>query len=171
MTLTQRITRQEAEGFLYMEARILDGGHLEEWLNLFTSDGIYWVPIDENTDPELQPSVIYDDTLQRSKRVYQLLQGTHFAQVPPSRTIHMVSNVEVSDTGSDDEAVLYCNTMVSELRPGDHQDMQLSLGRLRFLASRCEYRLRYEQDRWAIALKKVLLIDRDLPLYNLTFII
>jgi hypothetical protein len=39
------------------------------------------------------------------------------------------------------------------------------------LVGQCEYRLRYQEGRWAIAMKRVLLIDRDLPLYNLTFLI
>jgi benzoate/toluate 1,2-dioxygenase beta subunit len=171
MTAGRQMTRQAAEDFLYREARLLDTGQLEAWLGLFATDGIYWIPINAQGDPEREPSVIYDDTSQRQKRVFQLLQGSRYAQLPPSRTVHMISNVEVEDGPTAAEVTLYCNVIVYELRPGDHQALQVGLGRLRAIVGRCEYRLRSEPERWAIALKKVVLIDRDLPLHNLTFIL
>ena len=169
-TLTRNMTREEAENFLYMEARLLDEDRLEEWLTLFTADGIYWLPIDEEDDPERQASVIYDDPLQREKRVHQLRQGARYSQLPASRTIHYLSNVEV-EPGRDGEVHLRCNVLILELRPGDHQAIQKGLGNQRALAGRCLYRLVSQEGSWRIALKKVLLIDRDMPLYNLTFVL
>ena len=32
--------------FLYHEARLLDTGQLEAWLDLFTEDATYWVPLE-----------------------------------------------------------------------------------------------------------------------------
>jgi 3-phenylpropionate/cinnamic acid dioxygenase small subunit len=171
MPASRRMTRQDAEAFLYREARLLDSGQLEAWLGLFAADGLYWIPINEQADPEREPSVIYDDATQRAKRVLQLLQGAHYAQVPPSRTVHCISNVEVEDGATCSEVTLYCNVIVYELRPGDHQALQVGLGQPRAIVGQCEYRLRYEAERWAIVRKKVLLIDRDLPLHNLTFIL
>jgi 3-phenylpropionate/cinnamic acid dioxygenase small subunit len=171
MTSSRRMTRQEVEDFLYREARLLDSGQLEAWLGLFAADGIYWLPIDEQADPEREPSIIYDDATQRAKRVFQLRQGSHYTQVPPSRTVHVISNVEVEDGATGGEVTLRCNVIVYELRPGDHQGLQVGVGTLRALVGHCEYRLRWEQERWAIGLKKVVLIDRDLPLHNLTFIL
>ena len=169
-TLTRNMTRQEAEDFLYTEARLLDENRLEEWLLLFTSEGIYWLPIDEEDDPERQASVIYDDPLQREKRVHQLRQGARYSQLPASRTIHYLSNVEV-EPAPDGEVHLRCNVLILELRPGDHQAIQKGLGNQRALAGRCFYRLVSEEGSWRIAMKKVLLIDRDMPLYNLTFVL
>ena len=169
-TLARNMTRQEAEDFLYMEARLLDEDRLEDWLGLFTSDGMYWLPIDEEDDPERQASVIHDDPLQREKRVHQLRQGARYSQLPASRTIHYLSNVEV-EPAPDGEAHLRCNVLILELRPGDHQALQRGLGNQRALAGRCFYRLVPQDGGWRIALKKVLLIDRDMPLYNLTFIL
>jgi 3-phenylpropionate/cinnamic acid dioxygenase small subunit len=171
MPASRGMTRQDAEAFLYREARFLDSGQLEAWLGLFAADGLYWIPINEQADPEREPSVMYDDATQRAKRVLQLLQGSHYAQVPPSRTVHFISNVEVEDGATCSEVTLHCNVIVYELRPGDHQALQVGLGRPRAIVGQCEYRLRYESERWAIVLKKVTLIDRDLPLHNLTFIL
>lgn len=162
-----KITRTEAEEFLYKEARLIDDGRLEEWLKLFTADGKYWIPIDEASDPNREPSILYDDSSQRGKRVFQILHQAHYAQRPRSRTVHLISNVELNVVEGNDTAVR-CNLVVFELRPGGHE--QYGLGTHRYLTGVCEYRLRYEED-WKIALKKVLLIDRDSFIQNLTFIL
>ena len=169
-TLSRNMTREEAEDFLYTEARLLDEDRLEDWLALFTSDGIYWLPIDEEDDPEREASVIYDDPLQREKRVHQLRQGSRYSQLPASRTIHYLSNVQVEPAPTR-EAHLRCNVLILELRPGDHQAIQKGLGNQRALAGQCFYRLVSQDGGWRIALKKVMLIDRDMPLYNLTFVL
>ena len=33
------------EQFLFHEARLLDTGQLEAWLELFTDDATYWLPL------------------------------------------------------------------------------------------------------------------------------
>jgi len=160
------LSRQDAETFLYEEARLLDEGRLEEWLELFTSDGLYWLPITDGADPAREPSLIYDDAAMRSQRVFALLHTPHYPQQPPSRTVRVVSNVLVDAA---DEVTVRCNVAIAELRPGDPR--QLGLAALRTLAGRCQYRLRLVDGGWKIALKKVLLIDSDLPQFNLTFIV
>jgi 3-phenylpropionate/cinnamic acid dioxygenase small subunit len=163
-----RLTRAEAEDFLYHEAALLDERRLEEWLDLFTADGVYWIPMEDDADPELEPSIMYDDSSTRAQRVYQLLHQPHYAQMPPSRTVHFISNVQVAPGAEDGEAIVRCSLAVSELRPGDPR--QHGLGVQRALTGRCEYHLRYE-DGWRIARKKILLLNRDLPQENLTFIL
>jgi 3-phenylpropionate/cinnamic acid dioxygenase small subunit len=162
------LTRQEAEAFLYKEARLLDERRLEEWLDLFTEDGLYWFPMDEGSDPERDPSILCDDRITRAERVYQLLHQPHHCQMPASRTVHFVSNVEVDGNGNGAESIVWCSVAVFELRPGDER--QFGLGQQRSFAARCEYRLRRETE-WKIVLKKVMLINRDLPLENLTFVL
>lgn len=164
-----RLTREEAEALVYRECQLLDERQLEEWLQLFTEDGIYWLPSSDSAQPDGEVPIIYDDPAQRAKRVHQLVHETHLAQTPPSRTVHLASNVQ-SEQGADNEAVVRCNLMVAEVRPG-HAAALMGAAFQRVLAGHCTYRLRYERGRWAIAMKQVLLIDRDLPLYNLTFLI
>ncbi|MGH8519704.1 MAG: aromatic-ring-hydroxylating dioxygenase subunit beta, partial [Panacagrimonas sp.] len=60
------------EQFLYHEARLLDTGQLEAWLELFTDDATYWVPLEENQeDPHLTSSIIHDDRTLLELRVKQ----------------------------------------------------------------------------------------------------
>jgi len=170
MTFTTLLTRSEAEEFLYKEVRLIDEDRLEEWLTLFTPDGIYWIPSDENTDPEIETSIIHDDVLQLEKRIFQL-RNRHLAQDPRSRTIHLVSNIEVEAGASATESVIRCNTIIYEMRPGDHQQLQSGLADQRTFVGRCLYKLCQQGSDWQISHKRINLINRDLPLENISFIL
>lgn len=168
MTTTIKLTRQEAEDFLYEEARLLDERLFEDWLKLFTDDAIYWIPVVKDADPQKETSIQYDDAVLRKIRVHHLLHERNVAQSPPSRTIHQITNVQVAPAPRPDEALVRCTLAVHELRVGDH--LQLGLGDQRVLAATCEYRLRHEAG-WRIAFKKVVLINRHLPITNLSFLL
>src|SRR5262249_42197791 len=114
------MTRDQAQDFLNKEARLLDERRYEEWLELFTEDGHYWIPMDEEADPEPEASILSDDAATRAQRVHQLLRGPHWSQVPSSHTVHSISNIEVDSAGGA-EATVRCNLIVCELRPGDHR--------------------------------------------------
>src|ERR687894_379022 len=53
------LTRQDAEDFLYREAALLDEGRLDEWLALFTDDGLYRLPV-ASGDDELEPALVHN---------------------------------------------------------------------------------------------------------------
>ena len=168
---TKTISKEEAEAYLYREARLLDERRLDDWQRLFTDDGIYWVPAEEGLRPDNERSIIYDDPLQRRMRVHQLTKYKHLSQEPASRTVHVVSNVEVEvpATRRSDDVSVHCTQIVFEMRPGNFVGLPRAIGEQRALAGRCEYLLRHD-GAWKIAMKKVLLIERDIPQYNLTFI-
>lgn len=161
------LTRDDAEQLLYREARLLDEGRFEEWLDLFTADATYWVPI-TGEDPDWEPSIIYDTRARMAERVFRLLHTPAHAQNPPSRTQHDLTNIEISPDG-DAQARVRCNLTLHELRIGDPS--QVGLADQRVFAGRCEYLLRRIDREWRIARKRVDLLDRELPQYNLTFII
>jgi len=154
------MTRQEAEDFLYREARLLDERRFEEWLALFTDDARYWIPPSEHTDALREASLVYDDRETLFDRVERLRSPAAHAQAPPSRTRHFITNVEVED-GDDHLVTVYSNLIIYEAR----------LGQERSLAARCEHHLHFADDRWSIRLKKVVFVSGDFPHYNLTFLI
>lgn len=162
-----KLARSDAEDFLYREADLLDSFALEEWLRLFTHDAIYWLPMDNSEQPQLEPSMLRDDYKTLTMRVHQLVHKPHYAQRPRSRTIHAISNVITQPTDQN-ESIVRCNLMVTEMREGNYQ--QLGLGEQRVFSGRCEYRLRAENGL-AIAMKKVTLVNRDVPIVNLSFLI
>ncbi len=171
MLETTTLTRQEAEDFIYRESRLLDEWKLEEWNALFTDDGLYRMPVQDDGDPEESPMIVDDDADQRAVRIHQLTRYEHYAQSPRSRTTHHVTNVEVEGAADPTQVFLHCTTIVFEIRPLDFADLQAGMGRQRAIAMRCRYDLRRVDGAWRIAEKRILLLDRDVPLYNLTFLL
>jgi 3-phenylpropionate/cinnamic acid dioxygenase small subunit len=166
------IARHEIEDFLHHEAELLDDRRFEEWLTLFAEDGILWIPLDPNSDPRREPSILYDDKAGRAARVHQLLHQPHYSQMPPSRTVHAITNVRIGAPDASGDVFVRCNLMVTELRSAGPRTLQAGLGQQRMLAADCHYRLRRNQaGDWSIALKKIVLLNRDQPVDNLTFII
>ena len=162
------IDRAEAEDFLYQEARLIDERRFDDWLGLFAEDAHYWLPIRDDAGPREHLSLIYDDRQRMRERVFRLGLDP-LAQSPPSRTLHLVSNVQIRPGDGGDEVVLHSAQVVHEMRTGD--DRQLGLGDARSFAARCEHHLRRDNGAWKITLKRMLLLNRDTAISNLTFII
>ena len=60
---------RKIEEFLYDEAALLDNPDLDSWMALFTEDGTYWMPVDENqADPINHISIFYDDRVMMEVR-------------------------------------------------------------------------------------------------------
>ena len=98
---------REIEAFLFLEALLLDERRFEEWLNLFTETAWYWVPTQPNQDnPHDTISLIYDDRRLLETRVRRLGNPRIHAQVPHSRTSHIIGNVTIEDYLSDEGNLL-----------------------------------------------------------------
>lgn len=164
---TLRLSVHEAEQLLFEEAARLDDRRLDEWLDLFTDDAHYWLPMGAE-DPQREPSLVFDDRARMEERVFRLMDTAAYSQMPPSRTQHDISNVRI--LGERDGVVrVACHLVVHEVRIGDPS--QIGLGVPRAIAGRCEYGLRRVGDVWLIEEKIVRLLGRELPQYNLTFIV
>ena len=84
-------TDAELIGFVMREARMLDEHRFEEWLDLFTDDGLYWMPLEwGQTDARLQSSLMYEDKLLLRIRVERLKGNRTFSQKPKSRCHHVL---------------------------------------------------------------------------------
>jgi len=163
-----RITRTEAEDILYREAILLDDLRLEEWLSMYTPDGIYWMPIDDSLPVEKHVSLIYDTPMRREERVYHQLKTTFPAQTPRSRMLHVISNVVVEPV-SGESVKVRSSQLIFETRIGDYT--QIGLGEIRPLAASVEHILKLHDGEMKIQRKKILLINRDSWHGNMTFII
>jgi 3-phenylpropionate/cinnamic acid dioxygenase small subunit len=162
------LSRAEAEDLLYEEAARLDDRDLDGWLELFTSDATYWLPLGTE-DPAREPSLILDDRSRMEERVFRLLDTPAYAQTPPSRTQHDITNVRVVRAEAD-QGTVTCNLVVHEVRIGDPS--QVGMAQPRAFAGRCEYELRRDTTGdWLIAGKVVRLLARELPQFNLTFVV
>ena len=94
------------EQFLYHEARLLDTGQLEAWLELFTEDATYWVPLEKDQrDPAETSSIIHDDRTLLELRVKQARHPRAHARLPLARTVHQVGNIVVASQNASETTV------------------------------------------------------------------
>lgn len=116
------------EKFYTKEAALLDGKRFEEWVELFTEDTHYFMPIRrtrlrrELVKEFTQPGEIafFDETKMALRgRVAKIATGTAWAEDPPSRTRHIITNVRVTEDRGDElhaetNFILYRTRLKSE---------------------------------------------------------
>lgn len=98
--MTNAVSRDEIEEFLYREASLIDEWRLPEWLTLFTDDAHYYVPstdIAGDASPENNLFYIADDRFRLGERVVRLMKRTAHAEYPRSKLCHLVSNILVRE--------------------------------------------------------------------------
>lgn len=109
--------QQEVEQFLYHEAGLLDDRCYRDWLAVLAEDLCYWMPVRGNRlarDQHLELSgpddtALFDedkDSIER--RILKIETGMSWAEDPPSRTRHVVSNVRITPTAVDGEYEVRC---------------------------------------------------------------
>ena len=170
----------QVEQFLYREARMLDDRQFHQWLELFTDDVRYWMPMRSNRytasskaisildgsryeeedlskDSDLAFMDETKDSLQR--RVDRLDTGMAWAEDPPSRTRHFISNIEVDAGQLESELKVYSNFIMYRTRAETEEDF--------YVGSR-EDVLRREGDSWKIAYRKIVLDQNVLLAKNLS---
>jgi benzoate/toluate 1,2-dioxygenase subunit beta len=164
------ISREAAESFLYHEAILIDERRFDEWLNLFSDDCCYWIPANKyDADTQREVSLVYDLRPRLEDRVYRLQLPSILSQKPASRTVHMISNVQVSDSTGD--VLLRSCFAIHHLREGDWRQVGLGADSMGPLAGRYEHLLKSTRDGWKIRQKKVLLLQNNVPVGNISFLL
>jgi 3-phenylpropionate/cinnamic acid dioxygenase small subunit len=154
--------RDQFRRLLEREARLLDQLRYDDWLNMYAAECIYWVPSTPKAgDPRREISVMFDDRRRIEDRVYRLRTGFAWSQAPASRTVRMISNVEVFATGRDDARMLRSNFLISEFW-GDET---------RVLTGWAGHRVVRDGAQWMIQAKQVNLIDCDQCIRNPSIIL
>ena len=165
MAVDHRQIQYEVERFLYDEAALLDEFRLHEWVELFTDDVRYWMPVVETVAESPSPEVaertmmaIYDDDKPFLKRrVSRLDTGLAHSEQPRSRTRHMISNVRIKDVqnGNDEITLTALSNFIvfqSRFESSDH-----------FFVGRREDRLQKKGGQWKIAKRRIWLDQELLP--------
>ena len=98
------------EQFLYKQADLLDTKQWQKWIDLFTDDGVYWMPPDASYKTwEGQPAIFAEDKNLMTVRMNRVLHPDAWSQKPLWGTNHVVSNVviqKVTSKGGTTEAGL-----------------------------------------------------------------
>lgn len=150
----------EVYELLAREAHVLDDRDYEGWLELFTDDCLYWMPVDPLAeDGTMRLNVFYDDKAKMRDRIARLGSGSAYTEEPISLTARTFSALQLEDTGGE-PVMARSNFQLIAYRSGDQ----------RLLGGRYRHRLVRENGRLRISEKRVTLLGSDAPQRPMTFL-
>jgi 3-phenylpropionate/cinnamic acid dioxygenase small subunit len=155
----------EIVSFLYREAELLDDCQFSSWLALFTEDTHYVMPVRTTqfraTGDGFHDVAFFDENFVSLRtRVKRLETNFAWAETPPSRTRHFISNVLVEPANKKDEFAVRSNFMVTRTR--SDQGYQL------FTGQRQDILRRVEDSTFKIADRRILIDQTTLSGSNLS---
>lgn len=124
LSVTDAALDRAVERFLYEESALLDDRRFEDWLALFTDDAVYEAPLrltredQAASEPSARGRIFWDSRSTLAIRVQRLRSEYAWAEQPPSRTRHYVTNVRV-DHLDDGALSARCNLLVYRNRGDD----------------------------------------------------
>lgn len=140
----------------------MDKARFDDWLAFYAAECVYWIPATPAAgDPRREVAVAFDDRRRLEDRIYRLRSACAWSQVPPSRTVRLVANVEVFTANQDEVFMVRSNFLTTEFRAGE----------TRLLSGWCGHRLARRDGRLEIVVKQVNLIDCDQNLRNPSIVI
>jgi 3-phenylpropionate/cinnamic acid dioxygenase small subunit len=152
--------KNKVEDFLSLEAALLDDRRFDEWLQLYDEDAHYWVPVlPDATEPGFCLAHFDEERSFMEARIERLKLPNAYSEHPPSRTCHIISNVQV--VSADDVSIqARANLQVHEYRKRitGEPERALYVGAVR-------YTLRPENDSFRIRAKRIDLIDSEGAFY------
>ncbi|WP_295680522.1 aromatic-ring-hydroxylating dioxygenase subunit beta [Nevskia ramosa] len=160
----------DIERFVYEEAAVLDRHEYREWLGLFAADLVYQMPVTTNyheqavgapPPPAPQAYYFHDDLRTLTQRVKRLETGKGWAEMPPSRTRRMLSNVILTPADVAGEWNVACNFLLYRSRLERQVDL--------FIGARVDHlRPHAGGSRWKIARRDLTLDQGTLIANNLS---
>jgi benzoate/toluate 1,2-dioxygenase beta subunit len=159
--------------FVLAEADLLDDRRLDEWVELFAEDSIYWLPIDPGQqDAGDGLNLIFDDRARLLDRIARLHTGLAFSDEPHSRTSHVTGSLRLLTGPEQDrltggrpvastDLVATARTVVGRNRQGETDTFH----------ARVTWILRPVGDSFVIAMKRVDLLNAGDPLPVLAFLL
>lgn len=131
LTAADMLEQYRIEQFLFHEAALVDARRFDEWFDLLADDLEYWMPVrtvrtlNEAAHEFAKPgegAFFDDDKISMGQRVKKLTTGFSWAEDPPSRTRHHVTNVRVLER-RDGEVVIGCNFLIYRSRLANEVDV------------------------------------------------
>jgi len=136
----------EVEQFLYRQSEFLDTKQWQKWIDLFTPDGIYWMPPDTSYKTwEGQPAIFAEDKNLMTVRKLRVLHPDAWSQRPLWATNHVVSNVSIRKEKKNGDLEVTSRFHMMELRRDD----------VRHFAGQYTHHLMKTKKGYAIKLQRV----------------
>lgn len=160
--LVDTATQQRLERFLAYEAALMDEHQYNAWMALWEGDDIlYWVPCnDDDQDPSTGIAIIYDNRTRLEERMMRLKDKTAHAYRPQAKLVRSVTGV-VPVARHGDELEVASSFVLGETRVGVQN----------IWFGKCLYRLRDTGEEYRLRSKKVMLLNNDEAMPNLTFLV
>jgi 3-phenylpropionate/cinnamic acid dioxygenase small subunit len=165
----QQVLWFELMQFYIREAWLLDERKFKEWLDLFTDDVLYFMPRRKNVPRrelrrELTPlgdlAILEEDKRYLEMRVARLDTGMAWAEDPPSRTRHLVGNLEAAPL---DNGEVEARTAFLVYRSHLETDSQLLSGYREDVLRKVDGK--WKVSRRTIVLDANVLLDKNLSVF------
>lgn len=138
--------QHEVEQFLYGQAALLDDKRWQGWIDLFTPDGVYWMPPEPgHTHWDGMPAIFAEDRNIMTVRMKRVLHPDAWSQVPLWGTNHVVGNVVVDKVAANGDLVVRSRFHMLELRRDN----------VRHFAGQYTHHLKKAAQGWKIKLQRV----------------
>jgi 3-phenylpropionate/cinnamic acid dioxygenase small subunit len=112
---------RQVEVLLYRQAALLDAQRWQEWTELFSDDGVYWMPATpDQTDWRREPSIFAEDRSLMEVRMGRLLHPNAWSQAAQWGTNHLVGNVMI-ESATAHSLEVYARFQMMEMRRDDHR--------------------------------------------------
>lgn len=167
--------RQDIESFYFDEADLIDERRFEDWLECFSDDLVYFMPMRENvpfgehaarenTRAGRGISWFEEDKWTLGKRVEQIMTGFHYAEEPLSRVSHLITNVRITAAEPDLTAP---STVDASCRFLIYQN-RVSAETYLFVGKRHDRLRRTDDGRWQVFRREIVLDQNVLQAKNLS---
>jgi benzoate/toluate 1,2-dioxygenase beta subunit len=116
-TIDAQDAQHAVEQFLFKQAEFLDGKRWQDYIDLFSDDGVYWMPASpEQTTWEGTPAIFAEDKNMMTVRMKRVQHPDAWSQRPLWGTNHVVGNVTIDKTSPNGDLVTRSRFHMMELR-------------------------------------------------------
>ncbi|MFC0267215.1 aromatic-ring-hydroxylating dioxygenase subunit beta [Kushneria aurantia] len=152
--LLSRVTR-----FIWGEAALLDAREYDAWLDLWQTEGMYIIPIEEAENYAEVLNLCYDNDKMRRDRIKRFQEGFSISSAPPAITVRTVSRFKI-DALEGDTVVVSCAQHLVEDK----------FGRQRLWAANLRYTLTATDASFTLKEKVVRLLNSDGVLNSFSYL-
>jgi 3-phenylpropionate/trans-cinnamate dioxygenase beta subunit len=154
--------------FLYLEASLLDDWRFRDWLAQLDDEVVYTMRTTVNAQTRdrrkgKQPPTTWifnDNKDQLERRIARLETGMAWAEEPPSRTRHMISNIQITETDQADVFAVRVNYLL--YRAQKERDETFYIG------TRIDKVRRLDGEQWRLLAREIVLDQAVITSHNLS---
>lgn len=145
--------------FIWAEGAMLDATEYDKWLDLWTEDGVYILPIGEGEDYKNQLNLCYDNDKMRRDRIGRFQRGFSISSAPPAQTVRTLSRFRIDAAEGDVIRVSCAEHLIED-----------KFGRQRVWVGNVSYTLKVTEDGFKIHEKIVRLLNSDGMLNSFSYL-